>query len=321
MNVNKSPQVRLTIPPEPPPDSVVNNLSDRNKGRILILRADDLIINCIYKSVIGLAQVYDRYKNSSQEPAKGPSRSEQFFNSHKKEIGYAERFLAATLPENLRPFPTAAKNIANNYFSLKGFQRGGAVNTDLIKYNSLATSFASMLHAAMFFPGSKGQGILDSVQSVLNSAMRGSPRYAPPTPDFKSGTRLLMCLAGTMMAKEYTKNSSYSYDRTPIRQTESSEKLMRKKDQKNSREFLVDHCCVSIAAAMILTPIVKNKIGQELLRLMNNPTELCKSLTKASVPAVVGLGTSLWIANRMDQSAHRTIIDTVPMPPSNQQSN
>ena len=316
MNVNKTPQVRSTTPQEPPPDSQsVNNLSGRRTGGIPLFRPDELIGCMIVKGVVGLAQVYDRYKNSNQEPAKGPSRSEQFFNNHKKEIDSAQRLLDIALPPDFRPFISATKSTASNYFALKAFLRGGTINPASIEASACTTALAGILHAITFYPGSRGQSMLDGVQSIINSSFRGNTRLAPIRPDAKALTKLLMVTVGGMVSKEYTKNSSYS--RLQLSQNESSEKLLRKKDQINSKSFLRDHSCVSVIAAMLLMPVTKQKIGSALLSLVRNPTELYKSLSAASVPALASMGTGVWIANRMRQSSYRADVDTFLVAPHN----
>jgi hypothetical protein len=310
MNVNNPPQVRPTTLQEPPPDSQgVNNLSGRRTGGIPLLRPDELIGIMIVKGVVGLAQVYDRYKSSNQELSKEPSRSEQFFYKNKNQINGVQRLLEIALPPDVRPYLGAVKNTASNYFSLKNFLRGGKINPDSIQVNAGTTALASILHAATFYPGSRGQAIVDRVQSIVNSSFRGSPALAPVRPDAKAIIKLLMVMAGALVADEYTKNSSYS--RLQLPKTESSEKLLAVKDNMNAKRFLREHAFISGISAMILMPVIREKIGSALLSLVKNPTEMYKSLSSASVPALVGVGAGLLIADKMRQSSAKADLDTL----------
>lgn len=310
MNVYNQTPVRPTTLQEQPPDSQgVNNLSGRRTGGIPLVRPDELIGIMIVKGVVGLAQVYDRYKSSNQELSKEPSRSEQFFYKNKRQINVAQRLLEIALPPDFRPYLGAAKNTASNYFSLKNFLRGGKINPDSIEVNAGTTALAGILHAATFYPGSRGQAILDRVQSIINSSSGRSSVLAPIRPDAKALIKLLMVMAGSWAANEYTKNSSYS--RLQLPKTESSEKLLAVKDNMNAKRFLRDYAFISGISAMILMPVIREKIGSALLSLVKNPTEMYKSLSAASVQTVVGVGGGLLIANKIRQSTAKADLDTL----------
>ena len=161
----------------------------------------------------------------------------------------------------------------------------------------------------------RGQSILDRVQLTIDSSFSRPPALARIRPNAKDFTKMLMVMVGGMISKEYTKHSSYS--RLQLPQTESSEKLLRSKDEMNLKSFLRDYSCISIMAAMLLRPTTKQKIGSALSSLVRNPTELYKSLSVASVPALVVMGTGMWAANRMRQSSHRADVDTLLVTPYN----
>lgn len=313
MNVHTPPQVTSTRSQEPPQNTDppgANNPPDRRTGGYPLLTAN-IIDRMFIKGVVSLIDVYKKSGIKIQP--------EQIYNDPK--LGMAVKLLEVGLPADYRPYLSAAKNTAANYFSFKGYlNKGGAINPDSIKYGSFATAMAGIAHACLFYTGSTAQALTDRLQLMINNGIpRTNPRLAPLRVDVSTLMKTFMAMTAVKLSKEYTKDFSQTRLQPP--QNEQSTESLKEIDKINANALLRANASMYIAGALLLSPVVKQAVGSALLSLVRNPSELFKSFTKASVPALITVGTGISVSNTMRQGAARAHYDTLSVAPHKSQSN
>ncbi len=313
MNVHKPSQVTSTRSQEPPQNTDppgANNPSDRRKGGAPLLTGN-IIDQMLIKGVFHLIDVYKKSGVKNQP--------EDIYNNPK--FGVAMKMLEVGLPADYRPYFSAAKNTTTNYFTFKGYlTNGGAINPDSIKYGSFATALSGIAHACLFYTGSTAQTLTDRVQLIINNGIpRTYPRLAPLRIDVPTVIKTFMAATAVKLSKQYTEDVSYTRLQTP--QNEQSTESLKELDRINSTDLLRTNACMYIAGALLLSPVVKQAVGSALLSLVRNPSELFKSFTKASVPALITVGTGISVANTIRQGAARADYDAVSVIPHKFQSN
>ena len=311
MNVNKPSQATSTRSQEPPQNTDplgANNHPDWRKGGNPLWTVN-ILDHMIIKGVLSLVDVY---KKSGIQP-------EEIYNDRR--FGAAMKLLDAAMPTDYRPYFSAAKNTAANYFCFKGYlKKGGAINPESIKFSSFATAIAGMAHACLFYTGSTAQALTDRLQRVVDNGFpRTNPRLAPLRLDVPSLIKSFMVMTAVKLSNEYTKE--YSYTRPQLPQNEQSTELLNEMDKINSSNLLRATSSIYIAGALLLSPVFKQAAGSALLGLVRNPSELFKSFTKSSVTALVTVGTGILVSNKLHHGAARADLDTLLVAPHKPQAN